>query len=366
MYVHLSLLISSLNLPLLVKSLSGARECSRILRHVTRGSRKFFLLHACKTFALSFRSTSTAAARLSGSSHANMLHRRIETTRSAAPKACTCIRNTRRPLHQRYWQLPCPVHTSATSARPTIKKLNFKYPQRVKKEKAIKFHRRAECGLIAYETCTADELGSFVRSRGLDGSGTRLTQKSQLIPFLERADEATSFDRFMDLPPELRITVYSCHFGSFEAATPEPPPLLAVSRRVRQEARPIFYEQTRFIIKVEHSMGGGPRPDRPTTKLFERLDPDNLGRINKLRVRWAAFGGPFITTWDVDLLQDDDASMLRSISEAPYNRNDVFRCKRQRENAFTRLLEVLKSIQAKPTRQKMQQRDLHWIVAAFL
>lgn len=179
----------------------------------------------------------------------------------------------------------------------------------MKKEKAIRLHRRAERGLIACETRTAVELKSFVSSRGLDGGNTTLTWKAQLISFLQRADEATTFHHFTDLPPELRIRVYSFDFRSFEPVAPEPPALLAISRLVWEEACPIFYEQVRFVIRAEDLLGGL-QTDQPTTNLFEKLDIDTLGRINKLGARWVAFGGPFIPAWDIDLLQHDDASML--------------------------------------------------------
>lgn len=108
--------------------------------------------------------------------------------------------------------------------------------------RAVELYRRAERGLISYDKCRVHELKHFVKSRRLRDNTAAPTKKRQPVALLENADDTITFDRFMELPPELRLRVYDYHISSFETVSAEPVPILQGCRLVRQEARLLFYE----------------------------------------------------------------------------------------------------------------------------
>ncbi|KAK5724414.1 hypothetical protein LTR15_004459 [Elasticomyces elasticus] len=65
---------------------------------------------------------------------------------------------------------------------------------------------RFKRGLIAYCNCTTKEIRRFCQQRGLDTLGS--TSKNSLISTLEKADEEWTFERFNDLPPELKGMIW--------------------------------------------------------------------------------------------------------------------------------------------------------------
>jgi hypothetical protein len=143
---------------------------------------------------------------------------------------------------------------------------------------------RKEHGFLNYENCAIAELEAFIKTRHLDlpsetshkaqtfeiylhfrntpGRDLRRQEhartveamllrgkKASHIAVLQAADDAFVFDKFFDLPPELRSTVYQKYCEDFPPlALPHQPPLTLASRLLRREALPVFYEQSTFCL----------------------------------------------------------------------------------------------------------------------
>lgn len=118
-----------------------------------------------------------------------------------------------------------------------------------------RLNTRMECGLLLYETCSIEELQGFCARRGLpisvsESLTTPARKQRSLITRLETADKKTDFQRFLDLPPELRVQIYVHYFTQIRNYLPaddrdqafSQPPITAVSRIIRKEALPEFYK----------------------------------------------------------------------------------------------------------------------------
>jgi hypothetical protein len=115
---------------------------------------------------------------------------------------------------------------------------------------------RQQPGLLSYEGLGARELRSFVTQRGLSLQTNPKPSLAILKTHLEQADDDASFDRFSDLPPELRQQIFMQYFDSFDeppcnTSDSEPggqPPITRVSRQTRLEALPMFYSRFSFTF----------------------------------------------------------------------------------------------------------------------
>lgn len=65
-----------------------------------------------------------------------------------------------------------------------------------------------------------------------------------MVKLLERADDEQRFDKFLDLPCELRLMVYEIHLEGLELPkgprSVKPPPVCRASSLLREEALPLF------------------------------------------------------------------------------------------------------------------------------
>ncbi|PPJ51004.1 hypothetical protein CBER1_07823 [Cercospora berteroae] len=70
---------------------------------------------------------------------------------------------------------------------------------------------RRQRGLLICDDCRAEELRQFCKERGIRLLGSS-NNRAGMIAALELADEkGTTFDRFLDLPPELRLRIYQAY-----------------------------------------------------------------------------------------------------------------------------------------------------------
>jgi hypothetical protein len=109
-----------------------------------------------------------------------------------------------------------------------------------------------EKGFLPYTKCFEEELRHFAASRGFSDTRPHESAKDKLIAKLERADRAITFPRFLDLPPELRERIYAFHFRWLDQL-PErfhQPPICHLSRLVRIESLPLFYENAIFQLHL--------------------------------------------------------------------------------------------------------------------
>lgn len=166
------------------------------------------------------------------------------------------------------------------------------YVNAARRERTIEVLHRFERGLLAYDRSSKSELRVFVRNRGLQDTIPATTLKPKMLALLEAADNAATFDRFLELPPELRLRVYELHFDSFGLVDiAEQPPIAMVSRIIRREALPLFYHISCFTFTILSGAysPSGPMLDSLSRSMVNRLTDWQLERIEHLHVN---FFGP--------------------------------------------------------------------------
>lgn len=160
---------------------------------------------------------------------------------------------------------------------------------------------RAQRRLRCYDGDTKDMLRTFCRQRKLSNR-LQGVNKPELIQALERADEVATFDRFLDLPPELRVLVYKFHYNDFELRAsctnkisshneltyPSPPAIAQVCSLIRRESLPCFYQAATFVFIL---MARLKRPtDAPKrlsagTRFLKSLPAESIAMIRHITFR---------------------------------------------------------------------------------
>lgn len=149
---------------------------------------------------------------------------------------------------------------------------------------------RLQCGKTNYESCEDFELRRFVHDRKLLTVAAPLQQiikRDVLIELLKTADDQQSFDKFLDLPPELRERIAKYYIREFGAALtfPTQPPLARTSRLVRREVLPLFYQRCVFELHYEGISGNRIKPCSKTLEWLHALGPENFASIRRLYLK---------------------------------------------------------------------------------
>ena len=192
-------------------------------------------------------------------------------------------------LHTEYRKLAIAPFRNMRTTEVFLKKHHFYHKTSIKRdERTAELIRRAERGLLSYEGCRIQELRTFARNRHIDLQ-LSLLNKKELVQVLEEADEAATFRRFLDLPPELRTHIYTLHFLSFEILdSPAPPPIAQVSRLVRNEALPLFYRVCTFEVELRAVVA--PDEDdfalhRPRGQFLAKTEKSNIRSMQRFRIQ---------------------------------------------------------------------------------
>ncbi|KAK3702011.1 hypothetical protein LTR37_015125 [Vermiconidia calcicola] len=222
------------------------------------------------------------------------------------------------------------------SMQTHLDRMKFHYKKSANRERLNVLLKRAESGLVSYDGCTVAELRKFCRDRKLviEGTGQAKVSKLDLVEFLESEDERPRFHGFLELPAELRNSIYHMHFEQIAlASNPIPPPVTEVCSQLRNESSLLFYKTWPLEIDLELPLIKGRQPHRtadlarvrfsPTTvRFFKRIPKIHLQHIRKLRVYGPLFllGWRVRTAWDVDFGLDGKNVQ---ISYMPVNRGHM-------------------------------------------
>ncbi|KXT16648.1 hypothetical protein AC579_8053 [Pseudocercospora musae] len=130
-------------------------------------------------------------------------------------------------------------------------------------------------GLLDYHKCSDDELERFYQQRELATHHGNVdgVDRDQLVARLQHADNHVTFDKFLALRAELRVEIYEHHIKSLPTTNvvsnkefeqfqrprfvaefnsrPRPtvrelPPITKVSRLMRKECLPVWYQFCQF------------------------------------------------------------------------------------------------------------------------
>ncbi|KAK4496621.1 hypothetical protein PRZ48_012601 [Zasmidium cellare] len=184
-----------------------------------------------------------------------------------------------RPPIDYEWRLDDYYRATVKGLQESFRLGGIKVRRNATKAELLHEARRLALGRLNYKACTTKELTQFIKERGIQGpEGAR--KKKELVAVLEAADEEATFDRYLDLPTELREHVASYYmaelvspvYGSdlngtgvcmpnadeFELkekrlSTPTQPPLTRTCRLLRKETLPLFYQTGTFDLGFNYS-----------------------------------------------------------------------------------------------------------------
>ena len=210
----------------------------------------------------------------------------------------------------RYWRLPDYILTSQVSEiRHYLKTHN--YPHTVPSSDFPSLLQSLARSLPGYEKCKTAELRLFARQRRLTNINIATATRQDLAKALRLADQAPTFHRFLDLPSELRTSIYTFYCADFadEPLTlPTYPPLARTNRQLLEEVLTVFYNSCTFAVNLTTDVSDymqpqpsgfatvTPRPrgpgtiphvlrmQRETTLFFKSLSPEHLADIQSLEV----------------------------------------------------------------------------------
>ncbi|EME84354.1 uncharacterized protein MYCFIDRAFT_173359 [Pseudocercospora fijiensis CIRAD86] len=172
-----------------------------------------------------------------------------------------------------YWMLDDCSKISDANIELELKDKGIFPPAGTQPARRIALLSRAQRGLLIYEKCTLEELRRFCMQRAILKTGGKKCERSnikhavegrfkksnfikqarddELITLLETADEHSTLERFLDLDPAIRKQIFSMHLSSLEYHhIPTLPPVTRVSRLIRQETYPLFYDLCPANIRI--------------------------------------------------------------------------------------------------------------------
>ena len=159
---------------------------------------------------------------------------------------------------------------------------------------------RAQRGLLCYWLCSEQELERFINRRlfELQRSYSHMHKissshvepdmgltKLSYIKQLQRADDPRTFRQFTALPRDVRLIVYEFAMLSFPAHEDKDaisqPPITQVSRLLRSESLPLFYQTMRIKIRLIPSHGRFHMNTR-TAQWLSAQTKERLMRVRRL------------------------------------------------------------------------------------
>ena len=150
-----------------------------------------------------------------------------------------------------YWKLERPPLRQTRSKRliDQLSGRGYRVKSSANKDRLLDLTTRCERGFPSYDKYSAKELKGFCEQRQLQIGAT--TKKDDFVRILEPADDSATFDRFLDLPAELRNTIYALQFETFGAIErPAEPPITQVSRQLRQESLGLFHRTCVTLVEI--------------------------------------------------------------------------------------------------------------------
>ncbi|KAK4972312.1 hypothetical protein LTR42_006819 [Elasticomyces elasticus] len=258
-----------------------------------------------------------------------------------------------------YWKLENHEHHSIPAAKRILSGRRFYSKTSVSRTRVQALLSRSDRGFCSYERFSSAELRLFCTNRGIDLTARQSAKKSNIVEVLESADENVTFSKFMDLPPELRLAIYSAHFRTFKKGmTVVPPPITAVCSQIRAEALPLFYSTYRFGLSADYDLCVTEPIGlmQATSRIFEAFPQTSLHLVRRLRLEaegWPARYNASLTC-EIDLGSEHCASRVESCSVASY----TYQRQKESEKASTRVTGILAHMASRPEGKKLQQNDI--------
>ncbi|OQO05303.1 hypothetical protein B0A48_09071 [Cryoendolithus antarcticus] len=139
-----------------------------------------------------------------------------------------------------------------------------------------------------YEVRVDEELPCWLNIKSLDECTTEQERCDMVQRPLHTADDKAIFSYLFALPKELRIQIYEYYCSYFDKDilyAPARPPLTRVSRQLRREVLPVFYNRCIFNLHVaQPSTAPTCQIVAETARIFETVGPENLALIRNIQL----------------------------------------------------------------------------------
>jgi hypothetical protein len=187
-----------------------------------------------------------------------------------------------------YWMLDSGRSVSTSMLLERLKSKNYNHNSK-QRARLQMLYIRCQRGLTSYEGFSARELKSFITQRALSIDLGKKPTVPGLRKLLEKADDDATFDRFLDLPPEIRQQIFTHYFDSLNDSynhSPKEgqPPIALACRQTRQEALPLFYSRCRFAFDSQSytTLGKEYRIPKHSADFLKNTSNDDFARIHLL------------------------------------------------------------------------------------
>jgi hypothetical protein len=164
--------------------------------------------------------------------------------------------DTEKKKFDEYWKLPGYWLSWYKHLKEDLRAVSYKIPSGASKETLMHLSSRRDRGLLSYNNCSPSELRAFCIRRRLSLPRGSQPKKEEFVKILEDADEAATFRRFLDLPPELRTSVYRFYFKSLPRLEQPVQPPISKTPVIRAESLPIFYQTCTFVLNMKDVRAG--------------------------------------------------------------------------------------------------------------
>ena len=193
----------------------------------------------------------------------------------------------------RYWKLDSGTALTVASLRQHLSDASFTTLKKTRKFRLIELYVRCQRGMLSYEGLSLHELQDLAAQRAVPtGTETTLHSREALMELLEKADNEATFEGFSELPAELRQMVFSHYFNSLvvrETSYKHQPPITLVSRTLREESLPLFYERCNFTIHASSNTRTIPfkiAPDTYAARFIQSIACEDFARIRSLTLEF--------------------------------------------------------------------------------
>ena len=250
-----------------------------------------------------------------------------------------------------YWRFGMPEKHTRDDLKDFLQKRGFFHKKSENLARLPALAERCDRGHLSYESFNVAHLRQLVKDRGLQMTFQRKANKKQLVRHLEDADDLNDavedpreFPRFLELPPELRHSVYTFYFDALGVIPQRfsQPPLCIVSRELRLESLGLFYQHSTFNFSMKRPLlnVGDVIINGQSKLLRDKISLSDFTRIKHLSVELevGSFMGA-VGTWTIDL----------TTGKSTANSS----CRRQRE-----MQRVVDSIVAREGPNKLKKGDL--------
>lgn len=161
------------------------------------------------------------------------------------------------PGPNEYWKLDSGTALTTHSLREYLSNKDFTTLKQTTKPRLSELYIRCQRGLLSYEGRSLRELREFTAQRAvLVDSKATLNSIKALKGLLEKADDDITFNRFPDLPPELRQIVFLHYFDSLvvrDAWYKHQPPVNLLSSRATSAKSHCLSSTNAVISRSVHS-----------------------------------------------------------------------------------------------------------------